>query len=113
MKTLKYINNILLTLMIISGVLGFINNGFWIISTLLLLTMGCFQGITGCILFILHPKSIRFQLYVGGLLLFMMTYYLPIPHLWMILPIPLLMYFSFMIHTVHQEKHKCNTFKIV
>ncbi|MFT5889923.1 MAG: hypothetical protein ACI9Y7_000011 [Dokdonia sp.] len=113
MKTLKNINNVLITFIIVSGVLGCINNGFWMMTSLLLLTMGSFQGITGCILFLLHPKSIRFQLYIGGLLLFVMTCYLPIPNAWMLLPIPLLMYFSFMIHTVHQERHKCKTFKTI
>lgn len=113
MKTLKSINNVLLTLMLLSGVLGFINPRFWMISIVFLLTIGTFQGITGCILFLLHPKSIRFQLYIGGLLLFVITCYLPIPNLWMILPIPLLMYFTFMIHTVHQERPKYKTLKTI
>ena len=113
MKTLTYINNILLTLIVVSTMLDYIYNGFWIISALFILIVGCFQGIIGCMLFLLHPKSIRFQLYIGGLLLFVMTYYIPIPHLWMILPIPLLMYFTFMIHTVHQERHEYKTFKTV
>lgn len=111
MKTLKYINNVLLSLTLLSGVLGFINSGFWFISVVFLLMIGAFQGITGGVLFLLHPKSICFQLYVGGLIMFVITCYLPISNTWMILPIPLLMYFTFMIHTIHEETHEYPTYK--
>ncbi len=113
MKTIKYTNIFLLVLTILSGISGLINNGFWMMTLLLVFIIGAFQGITGCILFLLHPKSIRFQLYIGGLVLFLLSCYLPIPKLWMVLPIPLLMYFTFMIHTVHQGNHEYTTYKTI
>jgi len=113
MRTIKYINIFLLVLTILSGMLGLINNGLWMTTLLLVFLIGVFQGITGCILFVLHSNSIRFQLYVGGLILFVVSYYLPIPKLWMVLPIPLFMYFTFMIHTVHQEKKQYTNYNIM
>lgn len=111
MKTIKYINIFLLVLSILSGIFGLYNNGLWMTTLLWVFVIGLFQGITGCILFLLHPNSIRFQLYIGGLVLFLISCYLPIPKLWMVLPVPLLMYFTFMIHTVHQENHEYTTYK--
>lgn len=113
MKTLKYINTFIILLLIVSSSLSIINNESWIAVMILLFIMGCFQGISGLILFFLHPKSIRLQLYIGGLVLFISTCYIPISNLWMILPIPLLLYFTFMIHTVYQKKHEYKTFKTV
>ncbi|MFC4636239.1 hypothetical protein ACFO3O_20195 [Dokdonia ponticola] len=113
MKTIKYINIFLLVLTISSGISGLISNGLWMTTLLLIFVIGVFQGITGSILFFLHPNSIRFQLYIGGLVLFLISCYLPIPKLWMVLPVPLLMYFTFMIHTVHQEKQQYTNYNIM
>lgn len=104
MKPLQYINNGTLIFCILSGLLGFIYNGFWSGALWLSAPFGLFQAITGIILFISRPRSIRFQLYIGGLILFIITCYLPIPNAWMILPVPLALYFTFMIHTVHQKR---------
>lgn len=111
MKILKYINHGALTVCIISGLLGFIDSGYWAAIIWLSIPFAVFQVITGLILFISRPKSTRFQLYIGGLLLFVITCYLPIKYAWMILPIPLALYFTFMIHTVHQKKHQYKLFK--
>lgn len=104
MKIIQFINNGTLTICVLSGLLGFIYNGFWSGTLWLSAPLGLFQSITGIILFISRPRSIRFQLYIGGLILFILTCYLPIENAWMILPIPMAMYFTFMIHTVHQQK---------
>ncbi len=104
MKTLQYINNGTYILCILSGLLGFFYSGYWVIGGLLIIPLATFQVLTGIVLFLTRPRSIRFQLYIGGLVLFMITYHLPIKNAWMILPIPLSLYFTFMIHTIHQQK---------
>ncbi|MEP0263857.1 hypothetical protein [Dokdonia sp.] len=104
MKTLQNMNNIILTICIVSGLLGFMDSGFWAGIGWLSAPLGLFQSVTGIILFISRPRSIRFQLYIGGLILFIITCYLPIENAWMILPVPLALYFTFMIHTVHQKR---------
>ena len=111
MKTLKYINNFLIIVLILSVGLKLIYKGGWLDVLLLLFIIGSFQVFFGFILFLIHPNSIRFQLYVGGFLLFLLTCFIPFENSWMILPIPLLLYFTFMIHTVHQEKHQYTSFK--
>lgn len=104
MKIIQFINNGILTICIFSGLLGFIDSGGWAAIGWLSAPFGLFQSITGIILFFLRPRSIRFQLYIGGLMLFILTCYLPIENAWMILPIPLALYFTFMIHTVDQQR---------
>ena len=104
MKIIQFINNGTLTICILSFLLGFIDNGFLAGIGWLSIPFATFQVITGIVLFISRPRSIRFQLYVGGLILFILTCYLPIENAWMVLPIPLALYFTFMIHTVHQQK---------
>lgn len=113
MKTLTYINTFLLITLIVSGILGYIEESFWLLTMILPVIIGLYQGLVGVVLFIMQPTSVRFQLYVGGLILFISSCYLPTPNLWMVLPIPLLLYFTFMIHTVHQKKHEYKTFKTI
>ena len=104
MKTTKIINYFLMGLCIILGLLNFIINGFWILAAICLFLLGVFQGITGLLFFMYKPFSTRFQLYMGGLLLFLGSYYLPWEKSWMLLPLPLSLYFTFMLHTINSEK---------
>lgn len=104
MKTTKIINYTLMGLGIVLILLGFISNGLWVTAAAYALFLGVFQGITGLILFIHKPFSTRFQLYMGGLLLFLGSCYLPWEKSWMLLPIPLSLYFTFMLYTINPEK---------
>lgn len=104
MKTTKIINYGFMGIWMCIGILGFIDNDFWIGGAIYSFFLGVFQGITGIVLFLYKPYSTRFQMYVGGLLLFLITCYLPWSNLWMILPIPLSLYFTFMLRTINPEK---------
>ena len=111
MKIIKYTNSFFIIILMISVGSKLIYQGGWIDTLLILFFIGCFQVLLGFILFLNRPNSIRFQLYVGGLLLFLFTCFLPFRNSWMILPIPLLLYFTFMIHTVHQKKNQYTSLK--
>lgn len=104
MKTTTTINYFLMGIWMLIGLLGFIDNGFWMIGAMYAFLLGLFQGITGLILFLHKPFSTRFQLYAGGLLLFSGSCFLPWEYSWMLLPIPLALYFTFMLRTINPEK---------
>ena len=86
------------------GFLGFFSGGFWMLAAILAFLIGLFQGITGLLLFIHKPYSTRFQMYMGGLLVFTGLCFLPWDNIWMILPIPLSLYFTFMLRTINPDK---------
>ncbi len=104
MNTTRNINYGLMGIWICIGILGFIDDGFWMLGALYAILLGAFQAITGIILFIYKPFSTRFQIYMGGLLVFLGVCFLPWDQLWMILPIPLSLYFTFMLRTINPEK---------
>ena len=104
MKTTRNINYGLMGIWIALGILGFIEPGFWMGGAIYSFFLGIFQGITGLILFVYKPYSTRFQIYMGGLLLFLGACFLPWDQIWMILPIPLSLYFTFMMRTINPEK---------
>ena len=104
MRTTRNINYFLMGVGILLSLLGLISNGFWLIAAVFAFFLGIFQGITGLFLFMYKPFSTRFQLYIGGLLLFLGSCYLPWEKSWMLLPIPLSLYFTFMLYTINPEK---------
>ncbi len=104
MKNTTNINYYLMGLGMLLGLLGFIENGIWLLGAIYAFFLGLFQGITGLALFIYKPFSTRFQLYMGGILLFVGSCFLPWEYGWMLLPIPLSLYFTFMLHTINPKK---------
>lgn len=104
MKTTTNINYYVMGIGVLLGLLGFIENGFWGIGAIYVFFLGIFQGLAGIILFLYKPFSTRFQLYMGGLILFVGSCFLPWELSWTILPIPLAFYFTFMLHTINPEK---------
>jgi len=104
MKATKYINTFLMGLAILLGLAGFIHYGFWWLAALVTLFLGLFQGIIGFVLFLDKPFSTRFQLYMIGLLVFVGLCLLPWEYAWVIIPIPLSFYFTFMLRTINPEK---------
>lgn len=104
MKTTTNINYYLMGFWIVLGLGGFIEEGLWLLGAIYTFFLGIFQGITDLILFLHKPFSTRFQLYMGGLLVFLGSCYLPWEYVWMLLPIPLSLYFTFMLRTINPEK---------
>ena len=104
MKTTREFNYLVMGVWLVIGLGGFLNSGIWAIGAIYSLFLGAFQGLTGLILFLYKPFSTRFQIYVGGLLLFIGACFLPWETVWMILPIPLSLYFTFMLRTINPEK---------
>lgn len=104
MKTTTNINYYLMGFWIILGLAGFYEEAFWFFGAIYAFFLGVFQVITGLILFLHKPFSTRFQLYVGGLVVFLGSCFLPTEYIWQFLPIPLSLYFTFMLRTINPEK---------
>tara|TARA_R110001632_G_scaffold24795_7_gene68761 strand:- start:1686 stop:2006 length:321 start_codon:yes stop_codon:yes gene_type:complete len=99
MKTLQNINIFLLGLTILLGLLSIINTSFLIGTMISLFILGVFQGFTGIILFLSHPSRIQYILYISGLLFVLLLIWLDSEWLWMIPPIPMALYFTFLLNT--------------
>lgn len=104
MKTTTNINDFLLGSCLFLGILGIFSNTFIGFAVLFVVILGIYQGLTGLMLFLYKPFSTRFQLYMGGILLFVSSCFLPWEYGWMLLPIPLSLYFTFMLHTINPKK---------
>tara|TARA_R110002051_G_scaffold88673_2_gene156245 strand:- start:62515 stop:62835 length:321 start_codon:yes stop_codon:yes gene_type:complete len=99
MKTLQKINVFFLSMTILLSLLSIINTSFLIGTMISLFLLGVYQGFTGVILFLSHPARIQYVLYLSGLLFVFLLIWLDTEWLWMIPPIPLAMYFTFLLHT--------------
>ena len=103
MKVLQHINFFLLSLTSVLAVLSIIDVSFIIGTMLSLLILGAYQGFTGIILFLSHPSKIQNILYLCGLLSVFLLGCLNIGWLWMIPPIPLALYFTFLLYAKKQR----------
>ena len=104
MKKITTINYFVMIIGAILGLVGFVEKELWVLALIYMFFLGLFQCITGIILFISNPHNTYFQTYIGGLLLFTSFCFLPWEYGWIILPIPLSIYFSFMLHITNIEK---------
>lgn len=104
MKITTNINYYLMGFWALLGLVGFIEDGFWLLAGLYAFFLGIFQAITGLILFLHKPFSTRFQLYLGGLLAFLVSCFLSWQYVQIILPISLSLYFTFMLRTINPKK---------
>ena len=105
MKTLQNINVFFLGITILLGLLGIINTSFLIGALISLFLLGVYQGFTGIILFLSHPARIQYILYISGLLTVFLLIWLGTEWLWMIPPIPMALYFTFLLHTKNQRSN--------
>lgn len=96
MKTLHHFNIIFLSIILLIGLYTLFNNDAIFILLTSVFFLGLFQAITGIILFLKAPKDISRQLYIGGLSVFGILCYAEM--FWMLPPIPLALYFSYMIY---------------
>lgn len=99
MKTLQNINVFFLGMTILLGLLSIINTSFLIGTMISLFLLGVYQGFTGVVLFLSHPARIQYILYISGLLSVFLLIWLETEWLWMIPPIPMALYFTFLLHT--------------
>ena len=98
MKTLKYVNHTFIGILILLALstifieqwLGFLAIGLFF--------LGVFQVFFGFILFIAYPRNISYQIYMVGILGFAILCFLKVESLWFIPPIPLALYFTYMVH---------------
>jgi hypothetical protein len=99
MKTLQNINIFFLGMTILLGLLSIINTSFLIGTMISLFFLGVYQGFTGVVLFLSHPTRIQYILYISGLIFVLLMIWLETEWLWMIPPIPLALYFTFLLNT--------------
>lgn len=100
MTILKYCNIVLLVLLLLGGILIPLSPLFQLLFYTVLLLLGAFQASTGLVLFVIYPKYVAFQLYVGGLSLFAVLCFFP--WVWKIIVLPLVLYYTFITHINHQ-----------
>lgn len=102
MKTLYHLNIIFFSIILLIGLYTLFNNDAIFILLTSVFFFGLFQGLTGIILFLKAPKDISRQLYIGGLILFGILCYTEM--FWTLPPIPLALYFTYMISIKKQTK---------
>lgn len=103
MKTLFYLNSFFIGIPIVLCLGGILHSDLFFWGLWSLFPLGIFQSISGIIVCIKNYKQIQYQLYVYGLLLFgVLCLFESI--LAFILPIPLALYFTFMIYNNPNKK---------
>jgi len=98
MKTLKYINHSFFGILIIGGVGSLFFSELLLFLAIGIFFFGVFQAFFGIILFLAYPKNISYQIYTVGLLGFALICLLRHEWLWLIPPIPLALYFTYILH---------------
>lgn len=116
MKTLYTINNLILVSLGIVLLLTLVENSFAMLFAIGLIPLGIYQGATGIVLFIKDYRNTGLKVYILGLIhtLFWMTLDgfgfgfigWDTNWLWMIPPIPMAIYFTFLLHTLKTKPQK-------
>lgn len=102
MKILHKINIVFLSFILFVGLFSLLNRDALVFLLIAVFFLGLFQAFTGIILFLAHPRDVSKQLYVGGLLLFGLLCFTE--WFWMLPPIPLALYYSYILYMANQSK---------